>query len=322
MLAVPSPLPRDGQGFAFEYKWDGMRAIVAIRKGVLLVWSRNGLEQSARFPELAAMARQTGGHDVVLDGEIVAFDAKGRPDFGRLQNRFGLKDSADIRRQAQAHPVHFLAFDLLELDGRDVLRRPYRERRRLLEGMHFQGPNWATTPSHVGEGEAMLEASRDLGLEGVMAKRLDSPYVPGNRSASWLKVRNRNRQEFVVGGWSRGEGSRRMAFGALLVGCHRVGGKAGKLRYLGRVGSGYRDEDLVRLLARLKALASTKSPFQSEVDREDDVRFVQPRLVVEVEFNGLTRNGLLRQPAFKGLRTDKDPKDVVWEQVEGLLELT
>jgi len=330
MLAVPGGLPADPQAFAFEYKWDGMRALVEVRAGRLRIWSRNGLEQQLRFPELAGLAGALKGHDVLLDGEIVAFDAKGRPDFGRLQNRFGLKDPRDIATQAKAHPTHFLAFDVLRLDGRDLTRLPYQERRRVLESLRLEGDSWGTTPSHVGAGQAMLQLSRDMGLEGVMAKRLDSPYLSGDRSPAWLKVRNRNRQEFVVGGWSEGAGTREGTFGALLVGVHegprRSKGKpqgakarAASLRYMGRVGSGYRADDLARLQQGLDSLAAAKSPFAALPPEEvaaAGVHFVKPRLVVEVEFNGLSRHGALRQASFKGLRTDKDAGGVVWEQAE------
>ena len=326
MLAVPSALPAQPDRFAFEPKWDGMRALAQVRRGRLVIVSRNGIEQQARFPELAGIAKALRGHDAILDGEIVAFDAKGRPDFGRLQGRFGLQDAGDVRRQAAANPAHFLAFDLLWLDGKDLTRMPFSERRRALEALRFAGDSWATTPSHVGAGAEMLRMSRETGMEGVIAKRLDSPYVPGERSPAWLKVRNRARQEFVVGGWTEGEGARRGHFGSLLVGFHdaaapsRRSGKRPRrghaFRFAGKVGSGYRTDDLELLQRALDRLATARNPFAALPPDIGPVHFAQPRLVVEVEFNGVSRHGLLRQPSFKGLRTDKDPAQVVWEQAE------
>lgn len=323
MLAVASALPAQLDRFAFEPKWDGMRALAGVRRGRLLLVSRNGIEQQGRFPELAGIAGALRGHEAILDGEIVAFDAKGRPDFGRLQTRFGLQDAGEARRQAAANPAHFLAFDLLWLDGKDLTRLPFSKRRRALEELHFAGDSWATTPSLVGAGAEMLRMSRETGMEGVMAKRLDSPYVPGERSPAWLKVRNRARQEFVVGGWTEGEGARRGHFGSLLVGFHDAPRRRGKsaparaaLRFVGKVGSGYRTDDLERLQRTLDRLAMARNPFAGLPPDIGPVHFVQPRLVVEVEFNGVSRHGLLRQPSFKGLRTDKDPAQVVWEQAE------
>ncbi|HEX2065953.1 MAG TPA: non-homologous end-joining DNA ligase [Candidatus Thermoplasmatota archaeon] len=313
MLALPAAaLPEPREAYAFEFKWDGMRALVELRGGRVRIVSRNDLDQTERFPELAGMAAAVG-RNATLDGEIVVFD-KGRPDFGRLQNRFGLVDRDAIAKQALAHPADFLAFDLLRLDGRDLRRLPYRERRRELEALALRGPSWATTPSVAGDGNGVLQESRKLGLEGVMAKRLDAPYVEG-RSEAWLKVRNRSRQEFVVGGWSTGEGMR-ASLGSLYVGFYpERGGGDGWLRFAGSVGSGLRDRDIERLRKELARLASPASPFlEIPPDYRKDIRFVKPSLVAEVEFNGLARSGVLRQASFKGLRTDKDPKDVVWEQ--------
>jgi bifunctional non-homologous end joining protein LigD len=321
MLAVPSALPAEPGRFAFEPKWDGMRALVRVQRGRMAIVSRNGIEQQERFPELAGIAAALRGREAILDGEVVAFDAKGRPDFGRLQGRFGLLDAGEIRRQAAAHPAHFLAFDLLWLDGKDLTSLPYRDRRRALEALRLAGDSWGTTPSVAGAGAEMLRMSRETGMEGVMAKRLDSPYRPGERSPAWLKVRNRGRQEFVVGGWTEGEGTRRGHFGSLLVGFHGKGGKPararpGRLHFAGKVGSGYRTDDLESLQRALDRLATTRNPFAATPPDIGPVHFAQPRLVVEVEFNGVSRHGLLRQPSFKGLRTDKDPAQVVWEQAE------
>jgi len=200
-------------------------------------------------------------------------------------------------------------FDLLFLDGHSTLELPYRERRRLLEGLELKGPYWQTPPSTPGDGEGTLEASRRLGLEGVMAKRLDSVYQPGRRSDAWLKIKNHLGQELVIAGWLEGEGSRAGRIGAILVGYY----DGDDLVYAGKVGTGFTEAMLDRLQRLLAPLARPTSPFEAGVAPPRKAHFVEPALVGEFEFSEWTRSGQLRQPAFKGLREDKDPRSVVRE---------
>ena len=310
-------MPARQQDYAFEPKWDGMRALLILDKGRLSILSRNNNEQAPRFPEFADLAKAYAKRRLVIDGEIVILDKEGRPIFGELQLRFGLTDPAVIQSRARSSPTTFIAFDVLSVDGKDLTKLPYRGRRGQLEALAFRGPNWATTPMSQGDGDAMLAAMRERRFEGVMAKRLDSPYLPGQRSEKWLKLRNRPRQEFVVGGWSEGEGSRSGTIGSLFVGYYpERGGGDGKLRFIGRVGSGLRNVDLEFLEGEVEKLSAKKSPFQSVPKEYEPWHRLKPKLIIEAEFNGLAREGVLRQPSFKGFRHDKDPKDVVWEQAD------
>lgn len=324
MMASPGELPsgRAARAYGYEFKWDGIRALAFWDGRGLRLMSRNGRDVTPAFPELMPLTAKLGSRPAVLDGEIVALDAKGRPDFGLLQQRLGRVGEANVRGAARAVPAAYILFDLLHLDGRDLLAEPYAERRRLLRGLKLEGPTWST-PRHHSDGPAMLRTSRRMGLEGVVAKRLDSPYLPGARTEAWVKVRNRLRQEFVIGGWSEGQGNREGTIGSLLMGHYGSLEDPARMVYVGKVGAGLGGTTLPNLLRTLKSLAGP-SPFDSSIaqpDSDGGVHYVRPELVAEVEFSGLTREGRMRQPAFKGLRTDKAPRDVVWEQAKAKEDL-
>ena len=235
---LPNGLPSPDEAYAYEFKWDGVRALTYIREGEVCVESRNLLDVTGQYPEVTGVGEKLDGRTAVLDGEIVALDKKGRPSFQLLQGRMHIGAAAEVRRRMVETPVAYLVFDVLYLDGKSTMRLPYTERRALVEELPIAGPCCQVPPSTVGNGSAVKEASERTGLEGVMAKRLDSIYEPGKRSRAWLKVKNHQRQEFVIGGWSVGE----------------------------------------------------------------------------VEFSGWTGDGTLRQPSFKGLREDKDARQVVREE--------
>ncbi|HEX6230057.1 MAG TPA: DNA ligase D, partial [Solirubrobacterales bacterium] len=310
MMARLSELPADEENWAYEIKWDGVRAIAHSSPGELRLQSRNLKDITARYPELRQLNRRLGSHSAILDGEIVAFE-EGKPSFERLQRRMHLAREAEIRRLAKSEPVSFQIFDLLYLDGRSLLDLPYVERRRLLEELELQGDAWQTPGYHRGEGARLLARTAELGLEGIVAKRLDSRYRPGARSRDWLKVKNTLRQEFVIGGWLPQEG-RRTELGALLVGHH----KGGELRFAGKVGTGFNRVEARDLVDRLTPLAREDSPFSGRQPKRG-ANFVEPSLVAEVDFAALTRDGMLRHPSYKGLRADKDPAEVVLELPEG-----
>lgn len=310
MLATAGDLPTDEEGWAFELKWDGIRALAFIEGGRLRLVSRNGRECTDAYPELAGLAAALGSRQVVLDGEVVAFDADGRPSFEALQPRVHLADAAEARRAARRDPVSYLVFDLLHLDGSSLLERPYAERRRLLEGLGLGGERWAVPAAHAGPGADLLEAARANGLEGVVAKRIDSRYRPGRRSRSWVKVKVTSTQEVVIGGWSPGKGAR-AGLGALLLGVPSPRG----LEYVGKVGTGFTEATLAELTRRLEGLRRGWSPFASAVPAAEATRavWVEPVLVGEVRYAEWTRAGRLRAPAWRGLRPDKTPAEVVRE---------
>jgi bifunctional non-homologous end joining protein LigD len=317
MLAGAGGLPDDDDAWAYEVKWDGVRAIAYWQPGRWRVESRNLNDITPRYPELRALGVELGSHEVILDGEIVAFDEQGHPSFALLQHRMHLASDTAVRALAQDAPVSYVIFDLLYLDGHDTMALPYRDRRALLDQLGLAGPAWQTPAYHQGDGRALLEATRENQLEGVVAKRLDSPYRPGKRTGDWVKIKSVNRQELVVGGWLPGKGNRAQRLGALLVGYHqREENGLDTLRYAGRVGTGFDERELQRVGEELAQRERSSSPF-SGVQPPREARFVEPELVVEVEFSQWTRDGMLRHSSYQGLRDDKDAADVVREPAAG-----
>jgi bifunctional non-homologous end joining protein LigD len=323
MMAKLAKLPRDDTGWAYEIKWDGVRAILYCEGGRVTLTSRNLRDITPQYLELRALGRALGSREVVLDGEIVAFDEAERPNFGLLQHRMHVGSESTVRRLMKTIPVVYMVFDVLYLDGRSTMDLPYEERRELLVALDLDGSHWRTPAHHVGDGEAMIEASREQDLEGIIAKRLDSRYEPGRRSGAWLKVKNRPSQEVVVGGWLPGQGRREDRIGSLAVGYYDLSradaekkGADQHLRYAGNVGTGFKEKDLQKLADLLGPLRRKSSPFEGRQPPKGTV-FVEPKLVIEVEFAHWTRTYTLRAPAYKGVRDDKDPQDVVLERVEG-----
>jgi bifunctional non-homologous end joining protein LigD len=309
MMAKTGPLPRDDSRWAYEIKWDGVRAIGYFEGGRMRLVSRNGNDITPRYPELRELARALAGREAVLDGEVVSFDAEGRPSFQRLQSRMHLTSEHAVRRLSQSEPVAYIIFDLLWLDGHSLTGLPYSERRERLLELGLTGPTWQTPASHVGDGAAILEASRANGLEGIVAKRLDSTYASGRRSTAWVKVKNFREADVVVGGWLEGEGGRSGRLGSLVVGVY----DDGELRYAGRVGSGFDDRELGRVGALLEPLARADSPFAAEPAPPRETHFVDPELVARVAYGQWTDAGTLRHPVYKGLRDDVAPSDVVFD---------
>jgi bifunctional non-homologous end joining protein LigD len=309
MLARTGELPRNEQDYGFEVKWDGIRTVLFCDHGHLRLQGRNFTDFTPRYPEVRDLARELGARRLILDGEIVAFDDGGRPSFERLQTRMHLASESAVRRRLLDTPATYVIFDLLYLDGRSTLALPYEDRRTLLDGLELEGPAWRTPSYHRGEGSALLAATKELGIEGVVAKRLDCPYEPGRRGSGWIKVKNVRVQDVVIGGWTPGEGGRGGSLGALAVGVV----EDGRLVYAGKVGTGFTDKTLALLARELEPLRRAESPFDGRQLPKGTV-FVEPRLVAAVEFREWTKSGTLRAPSFKGLRPDKDPQECVREE--------
>jgi bifunctional non-homologous end joining protein LigD len=320
MLAVPGAMPRagSGPGWSAEFKWDGIRALCSVSGGRLRLRSRNGNDVTDTYPEIKALAKTVSTAQLLLDGEIIALDDDGRVSFAALQSRFGTSGS-EAERLARATPASYMVFDLLHLDGRSTMDLPYTTRRELLEALELAGPNWQTPPSFADSDISaadVMAAARNQGLEGVVMKKSDSPYQPGTRSPSWRKVKFTASQSTVIGGYTplKSEFPDRppREIGALLLGVH---GADGKLRYAGKVGTGFTEHDRRTLLVGLAPLARPDSPFATAVEPADAkvASWVDPVVVAEVTFSDWTPKGRLRHPVFKGIRPDKSPEEVVRE---------
>ncbi|GAA1502980.1 ATP-dependent DNA ligase [Sphaerisporangium rubeum] len=313
MLAQLGPVPPSAQDdeWGHEMKWDGIRVLAYVEGGALRLISRNGKDVTAAYPELYPLAGAVGGRDVVLDGEIVAFDEAGRPSFSVLQHRMHQRHGERIRHLVATVPVTLMLFDVLHTGPDPVVGLPYTERRRLLENIVTPGARWQVPVWFRDDGPHALELSRRLGIEGIVSKRLRSPYRPGRRTPDWIKVKNVRTQEVVIGGWSTGQGRRAATMGALLVGVY----DAGRLTYIGNVGTGFTDETLRELGTLLAPLERRTSPFDPPVPRDQAkaAHWVAPVLVGEVQYAEWTPESRLRHPSWRGLRDDKPAKTVTRE---------
>ena len=310
--ATPAEIEGSQDDYAYEMKWDGIRSVVYLAGRQVRLVSRSGRDDTAAYPDLVAALAGVEVQTAVLDAEIVVTDESGRPTFGLLQNRINLTRPGDIARAAATWPAQLMVFDLLEHDGRSLVREPYERRRELLDALLPApvGGRVQVPPIFDGDLEAALATSRALQLEGVVAKRHGSVYQPGRRAHTWRKIKLLASQEVVVGGWRPGQGRRDGSMGSVLVGVPEAGG----LRYVGRVGSGFSGRALGVMDRLLADLGRSTSPF-ADVPREDarDAHWVEPTLVGEVTYTELTGPGRLRHPVWKGLRADKTPADVSWE---------
>jgi bifunctional non-homologous end joining protein LigD len=327
MLALTGPAPRDPDNWALELKWDGVRALAYVERGQVRLMSRTERDITVTYPELsrlgaaAILPQPTATLDgptpaphkqLLLDGEIVVFGADGWPEFEALQPRMHVSSAAQAALLAGQTPVTYLIFDILQLDGRPLMDLEYRERRAILDELALAGPYWQTPPWFPGtDFDAVQTVSVSRGMEGVVAKRLDSRYTPGVRTGSWRKIKNVHTQEAVVAGYKPGQGNRTGQVGSLLVGVNDASG----LIYAGHVGTGFTDETLRMLGDKLRPLRRRGSPFAGPVPPEHarPAVWVEPRLVIQVAFDRWTKAGRMRAPVYKGLRDDIDPAQVIRE---------
>ena len=306
MLATLGTHAFDSPDWLFEVKWDGYRVQAIVSDGNVKTFTRNGNDAAHYFPGLLSPVTWLGATSAVVDGEVVALDPDGAPSFELLQQRIsGVPEVADA-------PLVYMAFDLLYLDGRSLLKVPLEDRKRLLKSV-LRDHARVRYASHVdGEGRTFFEAAASRHLEGIVAKRRTSRYEPGRRTDNWMKIKVRPEQELVVGGYIPGEGSHK-DLGAVLVGVYE--GKS--LRYAGRVGSGI-DAKMRKLLkTRLDALVRATAPFDPAPPRTGELRearFAEPEIVIRAEFAAWTRDNTVRQTAFKGILEGRDPKTVVRER--------
>jgi bifunctional non-homologous end joining protein LigD len=298
MFATLSSEVPTGPQWVFEEKYDGIRALAYRTRGNVRLWSRNGLDLTAGFPDVAAAVAGLAGGDLVLDGELVVFDEKGVSRFQLLQ------------RRGAGGRLEYAVFDLLERDGKPLLKRALKERRVALESV-VESVRVLRLSRRLGRnGKRALETAKKKGWEGIIAKDETSIYEPGVRSRSWLKIKVRKQSEFVIGGYTAPAGSR-AHLGALLVGLY----DGPVLRYTGKVGTGYTTETLAQLAKLLAPLRTATSPF-ADAPRMENATWVKPKLVAQIAFAEWTADGKLRQPVFLGLRRDKSPRECRWEERE------
>jgi len=325
LLVADVPPETDKDHWAFEIKWDGVRTLAFHNGKLFRLFSRNHLESTFRYPELAELGRALGHRPAILDGEIIAVDEKGNPDFSTLQKRMNVTRPTAVEKAAREIEISFIIFDVLYLDGRDLRKVLWEQRRERLETLaSLLPPMCRLSPVQLGSrhhnhgGEEMLEVARQKGLEGIVGKKIDAIYEAGERSGSWVKIKLVQRQELVIGGWvpevSQDGKLRLDHIGALILGFYEPGGK--RFHLAGAVGTGFTNESSRAMVERLKPLATQESPFHEETEMRKfraDIHWVKPRVVVEVEYRRWPVGGLMHQSAYKGIRTDKSAKDVVRE---------
>jgi bifunctional non-homologous end joining protein LigD len=285
MKAAIGNLPADDENWAYEIKWDGYRTLAFVDNGATRLQSSNLLDVTAKYPELAELSDSVNATSAIIDGELVVLDPDGRPSFELMQQH--------------ATQVAYYVFDVLSIDGHETIGLPYEQRRELVGGLVESGSNWMVPSHRIGDGAALVAATVERGLEGVMAKRLGSTYQPGKRTPNWRKVKNRRTVEIVIGGYTPGTGNRSSTFGALLVGVVEPGG----LRFAGGVGTGFNQRTLAELSSRLSALRSNTCPFITQPPREysRDAMWVRPELRASVEIAEFTNEGYVRHSSFTGL---------------------
>jgi len=294
----------DHENYFFEPKWDGLRAILYFQEGRIELQNRNLRDATPSYPELQKIRDRIKAKTAILDGEVVILREDGLPDFGRLQARFGVDDQKRVGVLAKTTPVTYVAFDLLHINGQDIITLPLLERKKQLRSIVKEGPHLLYGDHIEAEGIRFFKEATSRGFEGVIGKESQSQYVPGLRSDYWVKTKKVDTTDCVVVGFSQGEGARAPTFGSLILAAYD---EKGKLRHTGNVGGGFSNTALEGVRKKLSRIEAKTATVEGSVDSPTPVTWVKPRLVVEVAYMAVTTDGRLRFPRFKRLRTDKDP---------------
>ena len=310
MLAVTGK-PFSGDGWLFEPKFDGIRCIASIRQREVILWNRRLSIITQAFPEIVDALPDAVNTDCTLDGEIIIVE-RGKPDISAILKRMSTGSSLAAQLQARTTPAQYVVFDIVELEGESLISHPLLERKQILARTIRKNDNIALTVYVKKSGEMYFEAAQRNGFEGVVAKRINSPYLPGVRSTQWVKFRKSAGFDLVIGGYTKGHGSRSATFGALLLGAFTPDGG---FVYVGRAGSGFSQQEAVTICRELKR---TESPLFSNPPEEPDVRWTRPELVVEVKALEVTRANILRFPVFLRLRSDKSARECTLDQIMSL----
>lgn len=309
MLARLARNPFDSPNHIFELKWDGIRALAYVESGRIRFGNRNARDITSQFAELAGLPKQVNASQAVLDGELVSLDEQGRPSFALMQNRSQLAGGRSIRRT----PAHYIAFDLLQLNGRSVMGEPLADRKNLLHEI-LQPSDLVQACEFIDtDGKAFFYATCELGLEGIVAKEKKSLYSPGKRSSSWLKIKRVRDSEFVIGGYAFG-GKRKEPFSALLLGLHN---EKGRLVYVGQVGTGFSQAEAKGLYSTLQGLHNSRCPFKEAPDIQKFIYWCRPEVVCQVRYGEFTLDGKLRYPVYEALREDKAASDCIMVDAPG-----
>jgi bifunctional non-homologous end joining protein LigD len=296
----------DDENYFFEPKWDGLRAILFFQEGRIELQNRNLRDATPSYPELQKIRDRIRAKTAIIDGEVVVLREDGVPDFGRLQARFGVDDQNRVGVLAKTTPVTYVAFDLLHINGQDMITRPLVERKKQLKSIVKEGPYLLYGDCIEAGGTSFFKEATSRGFEGVIGKESQSQYVPGLRTDYWIKTKKVDTTDCVVVGFSQGEGARAPTFGSLILAAYD---ENGKLRHIGNVGGGFSYTVLEDLRKKLSRIITKTATVEGSVDSPTPVTWVRPRLVVEVAYMAVTADGRLRFPRFKRLRTDKDPMD-------------
>jgi DNA ligase D-like protein (predicted ligase)/DNA ligase D-like protein (predicted 3'-phosphoesterase) len=299
MLARAAEKPPGSNDYCYEVKWDGIRALIALEDGEIRIRGRNGLEMTMQFPELAVPERAFRAYSGLFDGEIVCLEADGKPCFGDVIHRMQQRTPAAVERAAAKHPIVCYLFDCLYLDGRAIVNEPLTRRREWLADTVRKESAYRISEM-MDDGAGLFEAVRQMGLEGIMAKQRNSPYLAGKRSDSWLKIKSLQTIECLIIGYKRGKGDREPLFGSL----HLAQREGSELKYVGKAGSGFNEDTIKTVWAELEKLTKIKRPIKEKTPDDGQSVWVEPKIVCEVQYASMTKDGVLREPVFLRLRPD------------------